>query len=472
MWPWALWCVLKLGVPGVDEPSMVYIDGLRLRLRLLARSEQGMALPFALLAMVAATALASAAVISSVDVQQGSHRDSDSKRAIAAADAGASVAMERLNRYASVLNNAANSNCLGVSGGTLVVTGAVNGWCPPIEGTVGGATYSYQVSAMFSGSTMNVVSIGTVSGTSRRVDVALTAESIDEILKEEGLIGKDNITIPGNPHIRVNLGTNGDIETSGNSWEICGNARHGSGKDGPTEEELSCEGEEIERNVELPSVSSFIPENIETENSNSRLEDCVAKNEPVDCELDSFSGNGSWDPETRSIELSGHSTLTLGGEDYWLCQLTISGSSHLIMSDEAHVRLFFDIPENCPGVSGPQISVSGNSSMEATGNEPLLGAFDMIGLYLLGGPESTVDLGGTSGTNDMMLYAPDSAVTMHGNATYKGVIAGETLEIKGNPTFEQDDGYEPDPIGGTTLYSRQSYVECSGEATSVPDENC
>ncbi len=431
-----------------------------------------MALPVALFAMLAATALASAAVISSVDVQQGSHRDSASKQAIAAADAGASVAMERLNRYASVLNNASNSNCLGVSAeGTLVVTGAVNGWCPAIEGTVGSATYSYRVSAMFSGSAMYVVSTGTASGVSRRVDVALSAESIDEILKEEGLIGKDDIRIPGNPHIRVNIGTNGDIETSGKSWEICGNARHGSGKEGPDEEELSCEGEAVERNVELPSVSSFIPENIETENSNYRLEECVAKNEPTGCELDSFSGNGSWDPVTRSIKLTGHSTLTLGGEDYWLCQLTISGGSHLIMSDEAHARLFFDTPENC-GISGPQISVSGNSSMEATGNEPLLGSFDMIGLYLLGGSGSTVDLGGTSGTNDMMLYAPDSAITMHGNATYKGVIAGETLEIKGNPTFEQDDGYEPEKIGGTTLYSRQFYVECSGEAASVPDENC
>jgi hypothetical protein len=443
-----------------------------MRLRPFWRGEEGMALPVALFAMLAATALASAAVISSVDVQQGSHRDSASKQAIAAADAGAGVAMERLNRYASVLNNAANSNCLGVSAeGTLVVTGAVNGWCPAIEGTVGGASYSYQVSAMLAGSTMNVVSIGTVSGTSRRVDVAFTAESIDDTLKEEGLIGRDDIYIHGNPHIRVNVGTNGNVDTSGNSWEVCGNARHGNGKDGPTAEELSCEGEEVERNVELPSVGSFIPESIESDNSNYRLEDCIHKNEPFGCELDSFSGHGSWDPETRSIELSGHSTLTLGGEDYWLCQLTITGSSHLIMSNEAHARLFFDTPEHC-GIPGSQITVTGNSSIEATGNEPLLGSFDMVGLYLLGGPGSTASIQGNSGSNDIVLYAPDTAITMKGNATYKGVIAGETLEIGGNPTFEQDAGFEPEKIGGTTLYSRQSYVECSGGATAVPDENC
>ena len=436
-----------------------------------------MALPVALFAMLAATALASAAVISSIDVQQGSHRDSASKQAIAAADAGAGVALERLNRYASVLNNAANSNCLGVSAeGTLVVTGAVNGWCPAVEGAVGGATYSYQVSAMFAGSTMNVVSTGTVNGTSRRVDVAVTAESIDDTLKEEGLIGKDNIELPGTPNIRVNVGTNGNIDTAGHShsWEICGNARHGSGKDGPTDEELSCEGEAVERNIELPSVDSFIPENIESENSDYRLEDCIHKNEPSGCELDSFSGNGSWDPETRSIKLSGHSTLTLGGEDYWLCQLTITGSSHLIMSNEAHARLFFDTPEHC-GLSGPQITVTGSSNIEATGNEPQLGSFDVVGLYLLGGVGSTVSLGGSSGTNDIMLYAPDTAISMSGHATYTGVIAGETLKINGSPTFEQDEGFEPEKIGSTTLYSRQSYVECSGggiNAGTAPDASC
>ncbi|HET7053210.1 MAG TPA: hypothetical protein VFI09_04745 [Solirubrobacterales bacterium] len=463
---------------------MAGIGGLRLRLRLLARSEEGMALPFALLAMVAATALASAAVISSVDVQQGSHRDSASKQAIAAADAGAGVAMERLNRYSSVLSNSATSNCLGVGvGGTLVVTGATNGWCPAIAGSVGDGTYSYQVSAMFAGSTMNVVSTGTANGVSRRVDVAFTAESIDDILKEEALIGKEDIKIPGNPHIRVSIGTNGNIETSGNSWEICGNARHGPGNEGPTEEELECGGEEVERNVELPSVSSFMPTEIETENDDARLAQCVVitneSKEPLECEDDYFESKRTatepyaTTPPPGSINLSNHASLTLGGEDYWLCQLTLSGSSHLIMGDGAHSRIFFDTPEHC-GLSSsqPQISISGNSGIQATGYIPELERYDMLELYLLGGSGSTVSLGGTSGSNEVVLYAPESQVTIKGNATYKGVIAAESLEIGGNPTFDQDDGFKSQSVNHTTLYSRQSYVECSGPATVVPDENC
>jgi hypothetical protein len=77
---------------------MALFRSIREHLVTLARSEQGMALPTAIFAMIASMGLASAAILSSVDVQQGSHRDSGSKKAIAAADAGASVALLRLNR--------------------------------------------------------------------------------------------------------------------------------------------------------------------------------------------------------------------------------------------------------------------------------------------------------------------------------------------------------------------------------------
>ena len=52
---------------------------LRARLLHLARSERGMALPAALFATIASLALAGAAVLSTVDVQQGAKRDNGSK---------------------------------------------------------------------------------------------------------------------------------------------------------------------------------------------------------------------------------------------------------------------------------------------------------------------------------------------------------------------------------------------------------
>lgn len=439
-----------------------------------------MALPFAMLATAATMALAGVAVLSSIDVQQGSHRDSASKSAIAAADAGASVALMRLNRYASSLSNASNANCLGVSGeGKLIVTGAVEGWCPAITETVGASTYSYRVSAMVAGAPINVVSTGSSSGTSQRVDVTLGAESVQKILNEEGLVSEGSIQIPGNPHIRVSVGANEDIEGKG-SWEVCGNARHGTGQNGPKTGELGCGGEEEEANVSLPPVSSFMPSEIksETYNSDNRLKACVTKlpQNPERCEDDYYSGKRKetvpYDAAKRSINLSG-GTLTLGGEDYWLCKLTMSGSSHLIMAEGAHARLFFSTPEECRmSSSEPQISITGNSSIESTGYIAQLGQYDMLSIFMLGGSTSTVELHGNSGSNEVLLYAPDSTVKIIGGATYKGPIAGGQIEIQGNATFEADAGYEAQGLPDDTLYSRQSYIECSGTAAAVPDENC
>src|SRR5690349_16270740 len=93
-------------------------------LRLLVRSEAGMALPTAMRATAASLALGGAAVMSSVDVQSGSKRDGGSKSAIAAADAGANVAMQRLNRYGDALS--AEKPCVNLNTGGQLEAGAAS----------------------------------------------------------------------------------------------------------------------------------------------------------------------------------------------------------------------------------------------------------------------------------------------------------------------------------------------------------
>ena len=75
-----------------------------------------MALPTAIFAMIAVTALGSVAVLSSVEAQRGTARDHDSKEAIAAADAGANIALLRLNRFQSSIS--AVKPCIGPAGET------------------------------------------------------------------------------------------------------------------------------------------------------------------------------------------------------------------------------------------------------------------------------------------------------------------------------------------------------------------
>ena len=252
-----------------------------------------MALPFALFAMVAGMALTSAAVVATINVQQGSHRDSSSKSAIAVADAGANIARSRIDRYAVIL---ASKPCLklGASGVLEGTTAESDGWCPAVPGTVGGGEYSYRVSP--AGTKCGekyglcVVSTGTVGEVSRRIEVAYSETAVEETKIEEtvgtkesgsspiveGLIGEETVEIEGSADIQVGIGTNGDVKVKGKGFTICRDVRHGVGHSFHPPSGTWCAGyKETEQNKTMPPVSSFMPSNIATSNSDSRLVACT-----------------------------------------------------------------------------------------------------------------------------------------------------------------------------------------------------
>jgi hypothetical protein len=462
---------------------MLVIDRFILLVRDLRRSERGMALPTALFAMIAAVGLSSAAVVASVDTQRGTARDSSSKQAIAAADAGANIALLRLNRYASALTVA--TPCLGVTNGTLVLTTkSADGWCPAVTGTVGNSAYSYRVTP--AGSAMSVVSTGTASKVSRKIDVTFTPSTVGSILEKEGLIGIEDMLINGSSELHVGVGTNGNVYTNGNA-EVCGNVRHGVGKDWYNNGSASqCKGYgELEAEVTLPPVSSFMPADIATNNSDYRLALCTKRTAtervPAGCEEDSFTGatrssTVPWNPSTRTISMnSSKSTLTLTGGDYWICKLELNGGQ-LIMGEKAPVRIFFDTPENCGiGSGGTQININGGSTISATGYNEDQQVYEMPGLYLMGSTSRTtwVNLNGNlKDENELVMYGPNTSFNINGNATYIGVIAGKKVNINGNATITQPKGYKPPEIGGATIYSRQSYIECTTAVSSPPNAGC
>jgi hypothetical protein len=486
---------------------MAAIDRFLDLVRQLRRSEAGMALPVALFAMIGSMALAAAAVVATTDVQVGAHRDDSSKDAIAAADAGANVARVRQTRYGYVLNEWNPCLTLGTSGKLEKAPAETVGgqrWCPPVSGTVGDASYVYRVSpvgADCGAYELCVVSTGTADQLSRRIEVTYNRSGLvtnesekigregrelreqterelkealekeekqkakeleEKIQKEkeeesklaavEGFVGRDGITLSGNADIRVGLGTNGHLSTSGNA-SICGDIRVGVGKKWTKSGNASqCSGYVVkEGNVDLPPVSSFIPTNIATSNSNNRITACTKTNVPVDCQKDAYTGNWKSKPpfnaSTRAITLSSNDTLTVGGGDYWVCSISMSGNSQLIMATGSRVRFFFDKPENC-GYNGNQLSLSGNNRISATGYQPSVGQFDVPGFYFLGSPTvaSQINLSGNFGTvNEMVIYGPDTYINISGNATFKGILVGKQIAMSGNGKVEQDAGFPVPP---------------------------
>lgn len=67
----------------------------------LMRSDPGFSVPVALIMVIVGLGLASAAIMASISAQTGSSRDQQSKNALAAADAGAQLALYRQDKIAT-----------------------------------------------------------------------------------------------------------------------------------------------------------------------------------------------------------------------------------------------------------------------------------------------------------------------------------------------------------------------------------
>jgi hypothetical protein len=439
-------------------------------------SERGMALPTAMFAMIACFGLASVAVISSVNAQRGTHRDGGSKSAIAAADAGASVALMRLNRYSKKLS--VGTPCIGPAGEIQTPS---DGWCPPAPAeTVGGASFAYRVSAFQANGEVSVVSVGAAGGVSRRVNVKLASTQGKNVFLNEQLIGETKMTFEGGPTIETNVGSNGNVEQSSsgkNSIKLCGNIRHGVGKTSPIPQgPPTCpkQGTVTEGNKTLPPVVP--PTNIYSENSNCRLVPNCSSSKDVDPYVGKpRTATKPWDAAKRFITVENGASLTMGGKDYLVCGLFLNGE--LFMQSTSHVRIFFDKPENCPELDSKntQIEITATATVKSTAFGTSAGTFDIPGFYVMGSPTipTTVKISGSAGSqNELMLYAPYSNLTIGGNATWIGMFAGKTVELNGNPKIKSDSRIPLPDISEPGLLQRTRYVECNGATATPPDASC
>ncbi len=122
---------------------------LRGALRELTRSERGFALPMALVVTVVAMGFAAVPVVASINAQSGDSHNQGSNEALAAAEAGAEVALLKQSRMLSQVTDDSHPPCVGQQ--VPIATGGESGWCPKVPGAgesrpkVGAASYSYQV---------------------------------------------------------------------------------------------------------------------------------------------------------------------------------------------------------------------------------------------------------------------------------------------------------------------------------------
>ena len=394
---------------------------------------------------------------SSVSAQRGTVRDQDSKAALAAAEAGASVALMRSNRYLT-----GSTQCVYPSGsyaGAPLTTGtATSGWCPQVSGTVGNATWTYQqssaVSAAAAPQMTTIVATGTSGDVTRRIALSVQPESGASIFAEEGVATSDFINLTGNPSIYVNTGSNGDVSFAGSAG-ICGIIRHGAGDD--LTGTNTCPGYSVtEGDRAIAPLSESFRVSLMSTNRNCQIARTCAP-------AASYTKTGSfWNPTTRTINIGQNATLTLPTGDYLICRF-FGGNGSLVVPTGASVRIFFDTPEACGLSDGAtQLYTGGNFNIDSTGYNPQTGVGSLPGFYFFGSTEITTvaDFGGGSSANEFIFYGPYTSATMRGNVEYTGAFAARDITITGNATIRSPTLLDYTSIPTTLMWRQERFIEC------------
>jgi hypothetical protein len=451
------------------------------------RSEAGFAVPTVMLMTVAALGMAGVAVMTSIQGQSGTVRDQGAKSALAAAESGVSQALLHYNR------------------GVPPCTPAVEGeWCGPVTGmSVNGGGVSYWARVLESGAQcgvaneiecVEVVSVGTVGGVLRRVDVfaaslADSGSTLGGPFSTAGVLSRDSIVLDSNAAIHTGTATNGDLVLKSNARQ-CGPASVGIGREMDLngnagyfgDAKCSTAGGTVgQKELTLPLVPA---NDAPTNNNNSRLfsEDPISGAKGDVC-WNGKNGNGQTSSvcKARELVIKSNSAVTLGGEIYSFCKLKLDSNAALYTAPGVSVTIYFDSPENCKYSSGVnQLELLSNTRITSASGTPI----DIVLLFV--GSES-LDTGILLNSNtsvngpcdqNFVIYAPLSDVEFDSNSRFCGGIAGKSVHLDSNAEIWAASGTESFELPGAELpetvahYEPYRFIECSSAPASPPNAGC
>lgn len=448
-------------------------------------SESGFAIPTVLLMLVAALGMAGIAVSASIQGQGGIVRDQQSKAALVVAESGTSQALLQYNRYGII---SGPTPCAPVGGSTP----DAEGWCPLVTGVpVNGGTVSYQVrptsSALPGGGVawtqLEVVSTGTVGGTTRRVELTAGSSSGQSPFLDADVKSKDGITLDSNSQIHSGSATNGDITVASNA-SLCGPASVGIGKDvkgsGGHYSNIDCTGQgiEMEEELNLPPVNQGTAATV---NDNGRLfsEDLISGNKAEAC-WNGITGKGkSGSCGARELVVDTNSSVTLGGSVYSFCKLTLKSNSSLYIapSGDEVTKIFFDSPEACKYGSGTQqLNLLSNSRITST-----TGKAADIAMLFVGSPYTSTRINLNSNTSvdgpceqNFVIYAPYTDIDLDSKTKFCGAMVGKTVHLDSNAQIWTSSGTDSFVLPNTAPhYVAERFIDCTATvAAGPPDQGC
>lgn len=437
-------------------------------------SEQGFAVPTVLLMIVAALGMAGVAVSASIQGQSGTVRDQQSKSALAVAESGAGQALLHYNRYGIVpeLNPCEPIGSTGPD---------ANGWCAPVAGSaVNGGTTTYYVKPDPGGGELEIVSIGTFAGVTRRIDIAASSSSGQDMFVDADVLSEDGIMLDSNSEIHSGSATNGDITLASNARH-CGPASVGVGKELTgsgyyTDVNCTTSGTVLEGEINLPPVNQGSAAEV---NDNGLLfEKDLISGKKGDACWNGFDGNGKKTKScgARELQVDSNSSVTLGGEVYSFCKLTLKSNSSLYIAQGKHVTIYFDSPEACGYPSGTtQLELLSNSRITAA-----VGKAVNVALLFVGSTARATNIVLNSNTavdgpceQNFVVYAPYTDIELDSNTKFCGAMAGKSVHLDSNAEIWTSSGTDTFVLPNTAPhFVVNRFVDCSTATTVLPDVGC
>ncbi len=466
------------------------------------RSEAGIALPVSVIVLSLVMLLGAVAVGQAVSASSGTHRDSNSKRALQAANAGVETALWRMNALAEQTTDPSETTCL-IRGADLslqLVGVSTDGWCPAgaAEDIGGGESYWYRVSGPQAGldfdglhSTIDrrIVSTGSAGGVTRRVVTDVSALNLSGFFSDYVAFSRDDMTLSnqgdiGSPEVQGNARSNGSIFLEHPNSRVYGNATPGPGEAVLTGEGGGSASTRVDGSTAPAENPLELPQAIVPPAADVDGETC-----DVSLALLYTCPSHAYDPSSRRLALDGD-TVVLRGNTFVFCSITMRNNSRLKLAPTdllEPVRIYIDAPENCEDSTGnpPLRSLSFENQPRISWALDLLGislsdlTHPVLQMYVVGGDPPTeihYENNNTSEENvPMTLYAPNSNVTFENYARLTGGVIASKLTMSNNTSIAPTSASIGEVITGVTpIYHEKRFAECTAQAVagSAPDEGC
>jgi hypothetical protein len=417
------------------------------------RGESGFIMVVTVLTMVIVFGLIAAVSTSAIHLSSTGRRTDYSAQALAAAQAGAQVALFRLNQ----------------TGGATGATGAMGN----------GATYSYTISSLSSSSSpctglwvQNssesvgqdcIASTGTQNGVSEEVETRVAGYNATPLFSINGLFAISGFTAADTVSGTFSLGSNGSVSFTNSASGIVGDVEYyGSLSETNNTCSGTCVPEKITSQVSVPSVPATAWSAAKTSNNDS----AISWNSGSNCNS-CFTINSS--QYTVTSNGANSQTINVPAGTYYYCNLNL-GNGTTLNTTSWPVKIYIDSSYDsgaCSGVSSNG-AITGSNGFSIANTS---GTASNVQVYLYGEPGCTTsgcpnDFSPNSQSMTADVWAPYSSADPGGAFTMTGDMVVGYLTAQNSLTFNYQSNTLTTGSSSSTAYYPTADGTCDKASTS------